>query len=183
MYLYDPLYVCVLWSCEDWLCVFVSVGVAACMCVCLSISVHVYVRIWYDWSCLFLACVKQWGLILCICVSACPLFVSLSVCVSMNVYISSHARLKSPWNLFLLFLSHCLCLWRMGVCSFICVSMFFVCARANLKASYKVAADDKTFPYSLDARSQSETVKRWLKVNRTPKMSSNDPHRTFWARF
>ena len=183
MYMHDPLYVWVLWSWEDWLCLFVSVGVAACLCLCLCISVHVYVWIWYDRSSLFLACVIQWGLILCVCVSACPLVVSLSVCVSMNAYISSHARLKSPWYLFLLFLCHCLCLWGMGVCSFVCVSMFLARARAHLKTSYKVAADDKTFPYSLNARSQSETVKNWLQNKRTLKMSSNNPHRTFWASF
>ena len=182
MYMHDPLYVWVLWSCEDWLCVFVSGG------RCLFVSLSVYfcarvclnlVRLQLSVSCL---CKTVMTDSVC-CVSACPLFVSLSVCVSMNAYISSHARLKSPWYLFLLFLCHCLCLWGMGVCSSVCVSMFLARARAHLKTSYQVAADDKTFPYSLNARSQSETVKNWLQNKRTLKMGSKDPHRTFWASF
>ena len=68
-------------------CLFVSLSVYFCARVCLNL-----VRLQFSVSC---PCKTVRTDSVC-CVSACPLFVSLSVCVSMNAYISSHARLKSP---------------------------------------------------------------------------------------
>ena len=131
-------------------CLFVYLSVYFCARVCLNL-----VRLQLSVSCLCKT-VRTDSVCLRVCLSVVRVFVCMCFCECLY---QLPCPSQSALILVLLFLCHCLCLCGMGVCSSVCVSMFLARARAHLKTSYQVAADDKPIPYSLNARSQSETVK------------------------